>query len=648
MNQMRKYRQYLLKEKDKSQFDTIPKLLRWRSQRWPDKISMRHKNYGVWQEFTWKTTYQRAKYFGLGLISLGLEPNDKVFLIGDNEPELFWAIYGILMVRGIYVPGYSDALDSEMQFLMANSDSKFAVCEDQEQIDKLLKIADNLPNVKKAICWDMKGIEGYTNPWIVSFKEVESLGRDYDKANPGAIDELIKSGKNDDVAVINYTSGTTGVPKGSVRSHYELQAQQNILSHFLPLTDDDDTVYFLPIAWGDIYIGTPANAYQGYTLCFPEEPETLMEDMREIGPSVVPWGSRQWEGIASTVQVKINDANVLKKFLFNLALPVGFKIVDFQSNGKRPTLFWAGLWKAADLVFNPLRDRLGMKKLKCTFHIGSAIGVDTCRYLWALGIPINQSYGSMEMGMVSSHWPGEKALGTVGQIAPTVEVRVTAEGALAVRGPSVSKEYYKDLEATSRMIKDGWFHTGDAMTITDDGYLIFFDRVSEMGQLRGSGKYSPSYIGAELRFSRYIKDAMIIGGPARDYLLLLINIDFDSVGKWAMANHIHYTTLVDLSQKDEVSQLVLGEIQRINRKLPEDAKIGKYIIFYKDFDPDEGEMTRSRKIKRAAMEQKYAELIEASYNDELSISTICQVIYRDGRTGTVNADLKIRECVAAM
>ena len=624
--------------------NTIPQIIRGNYEKCGDRTAMCMKKFGIWQRYSWNEYYEKVKYFSLGLISLGLEKGDVVCIIGDNEPEWFWGEFATQAAGGIITGIFVDSIPSEVKYIAAHSGAKFAIVNDQEQTDKFLEIKDELPSLKKVIYWDPKGLKNYDNPILVSFAEVMKLGKEYEKTHPNLFEHNVEKGKGDDTAFIYYTSGTTGLPKGAMITHRALiNTSQGFISRY-PLSEDDDLISNFPAAWvGDSFFATVPHLLTGARLNFPEEPETITEDTRETGPNFVIYGPRQWESVVSEIQVKMIDANPLKRFCYNLFLPVGHRIADANFQNKKPNLLWRALhWLAYILLFRPLKDKLGLSKVRFAVTGSSVLSLDTFRLIHAIGIELRQNYASTEAGFISAHGKGEIHFESVGRPSLDTEVRVTDEGELLVRSEAMFSGYHKDPEKTAEVLVDGWCHTGDAVNIDENGHLIFLDRLEHMGELSSGMKYAPQYIEGRLRFSPYIKDAMVIGGKDRDYVSAIINIDFAMAGKWAERNRLPYTTFVDLSQKKEVADLVQGDLVRVNGYLPEPARVRRFVLMHKEFDPDEAELTRTRKLRREFMEERYKELIDTLYQDGREIQVQAPVTYRDGRQGIVTTSIKVR------
>ncbi len=624
--------------------ETIPQIIRSNCAKWGPRTAMSMKMFGIWQRYSWQDYYETVKYFSLGLISLGLERGDVVCIIGDNEPQWFWGEFAAQAAGGIATGVFVDSIPSEVKYIAEHSDAKFAIVNDQEQTDKFLEVKGELPALKKVIYWDPKGLRNYDAPILISFEETLELGMEYEKTHPGLFEENVEMGKGDDTAFIYYTSGTTGLPKGAKITHRALINTAAGFTSRFPLNENDDLISNFPAAWvGDSFFATIPHLLTGARLNFPEEPETIAEDTREVGPSFVIYGPRQWESLVSEIQVKIIDANPLKRFVYNLFLPVGHKIADFKFDGKKPGLFWRALHGIAYwLLFRPLKDYLGLSNVKFAVTGSSVLSLDTFRLIHAIGIELRQNYGSTEAGFISSHSKAEIHFESIGRPTLGTEVRVTDGGELLVRSDCMFSEYHKDPQKTASVLIDGWCHSGDAVHVDDNGHLIFMDRLEHLRELSSGIKYAPQYIEGRLRFSPYIKDAMVVGSKDKDFVSAILNIDFTMVGKWAEHKRIPYTTFVDLSQKDEVADLVRQDLERVNGYLPEQSRVRKFVLLHKEFDPDEAELTRTRKLRREFMEERYKDLIGALYCDIDKVDVKAPVTYRDGRKGVVTTGIKVR------
>ncbi len=601
------------------------------------------KRRGIWHRYSWTDYYNRVKYFSLGLVSLGLRKGDVVCIIGDNEPEWFWGEFAAQAAGGIATGSFVDSVPSELKYIANHSGARYALVNDQEQTDKFLEICDELPSLQKIIYWDPKGLGNYDDPRLLSFDTVMKMGAAFEKAGPGLFEQNISAGSPDDTAFIYYTSGTTGLPKGALLTHRALVNTARGFVSVYPLDGSDDLVSNFPAAWvGDSYFATIPHLLTGARLNFAEEPDTIAEDTREVGPDFAIYGPRQWESLVSEIQVKITDAHPLKRFFYHLLMPVGYKMAEFKFDDVKPGLFWRTLYRLAHLLLlRPLKDRLGLSNVRFAVTGSSVLSLDTFKLIHAMGIELRQTYASTEAGFISSHTKGDIDFQSVGRPALGVEVRVSSEGELLVRSDCTFTAYLGEAEKTAKIKKDGWVHTGDAVNISDKGHLVFLDRLEHMGSLVSGAKYAPQYIEGRLRFSPYIKDAMVIGGKDKAFVATMINIDFAMVGKWAERNSIPYTTFVDLSQKQEVADLIRKDLLRVNSYLPELSRVKRYMLLHKEFDPDEAELTRTRKLRREFMEMRYKPVIDAIYGNEDSLKVDASVTYRDGRKGNVSTLIRI-------
>jgi long-chain acyl-CoA synthetase len=622
---------------------TIPQLIQDNYRKWGSQTAMCVKKRGIWHKFDWNEYFNRVKFFSLGLTSIGLQRGNVACIIGDNEPEWFWGEFAVQAAGGIATGAFVDSIPSELKYIAGHSGASFAIVNDQEQADKFLEICDDLPSLKKVIYWDAKGLNNYDHPLLISLEKVIEEGKSFDRVNPGRFEENIAQGRPDDTAFIYYTSGTTGLPKGAILTHRALIQTARGFTSVYPLFKDDDLVSNFPAAWvGDSYFATIPHILTGARLNFAEEPETIAENTREVGPDFAIYGPRQWESLVSEIQVKMTDAHPLKRFFYHMLLPIGYKIADLNFQNKKADVFWSALHSIAYyLLLRPLKDRLGLSKVRFAVTGSSVLSLDTFRLIHAIGVELRQTYASTEAGFISSHTKGEIDFQSVGRPALGVEARITREGELLVRSDCLFKEYLNEPEKTSAMKINGWCHTGDAVNINDSGHLIFLDRLEHMGTLVTGARYAPQYIEGRLRFSPYIKDAMVIGGKDKSFVAAMVNIDFAMVGKWAERKGITYTTFVDLSQKEEVANLIKKDLLRVNSYLPELSRVKRYMLMHKEFDPDEAELTRTRKLRREFMEVRYNPLIEAIYAGQNSLNVEASVTYRDGRKGVVSTGIRI-------
>lgn len=630
--------------------DTLPKLLRYDFERYGDrKIAMRVKDMGIWQKYTWKDYYEKVKDICLGLISLGVEREDKVCILGENKPEWYWAELAVQAAGGIVVGIFTDCIPSEVKYYVEHSDSKFVVAHDQEQVDKLLSIKKDLPLLKKVIYWDPKGLWGYKDSILMSLDEVLDLGRRYGKDHPGLLDETIDRGNFQDICVICYTSGTTGAPKGAMLSYRSLITRTEAWSEVDQWNEKEQYLSFLPPAWiTEQAIGIAGQLLSGMEVNFPEKPETVQENIREIGPHQVFFGPRLWENLVSTIQAKITDASATRRFLYRLFLPVGYRRAEIHLSKKKLGPFWQALVGLAYwALFRPLRDQVGLSNIRNAYTAGAAVSPDILRYFHAIGVNIKQLYGGSEAGLATIHRHGDIKWETSGTVLPGVELKLSKDGEILVKSADIFEGYYKDPKATQEKVIDGWYHTEDFGHLDVDNHLVVIDRMADLKRLRGGRKFSPQYIEVRLRFCPYIRDALVLGGEERDFVTAVINIDLGNVGRWAEARRIPYTTFTDLSQKPEVINLIGEYVRQINESIPEWMRVKRFVNLHKEFDADESELTRTRKIRRTFVEDRYRDLIRALHGSQTDFTMDTPITYRDGRTGTLTTTIKITDLAGA-
>jgi len=625
--------------------DTWPRILKKNYERYgKKKIAMRYKQFGIWKPYSWEDYYLNVKYLALGLQSLGFEEGDKLAIVGDNAPEWYYAELAAQSNHGISVGIYSDLTPPEIKYIVSDSDCTFAIVEDQEQVDKFLQIKDEVPLLKRVIYWDPKGLIHYDDPVLIYYQHVLELGRKFEETHPGLFEKNVETGKADDICALVYTSGTTGAaPKGVMLSYIAMRSSAQNIMHPDPFFASDNVVSYLPPAWvTEQWYGVGCHLMSACILNFPEEPETQQQDIREVGPDMIFYGSRLWEAQAALVQAKIVEGSAFKRLMYRLFMPVGYKIADLEFAKKKTGLFWKSLYAIANLLlFRPLRDRLGLKNARICHTGGALLSPDAFKFYHALNVPLKNNYGATEGGSIASSRTGDVRLDTAGIPNIGTEIRITDEDEITVRQAALFSGYYKRPEKTAEVLKDGWFHTGDAGFINDDGHLVIMDRVQDLIELATGDKLAPQFIESRLKFSPYIKDGWILAGKDKAYPSAIIVIDYDNVGRWAERSKIAYTTFTDLSQKPEVYELVKRDIERINRTLPPGSRVRKYVNLHKEFDPDEAELTRTRKLRRGFMEERYSELIDAIYSDKSEVPVIAQVKYRDGRIGSIKTTIKI-------
>jgi long-chain acyl-CoA synthetase len=626
--------------------DTWPKILKYNYEKYGDhRKAMRYKHYGIWQPYTWRDYYLSVKYLALGLLSLGFEPEDKMVIIGDNAPQWYSAELAAQANHGVSVGLYSDLTPREIKTIVENSDAKYAVVEDQEQADKFLQIKHEIPLLKKIIYWNYKGLAHYDDPILIGYREVVQRGEKYEEEHPGLFEQNVDTGKADDVCALVYTSGTTGVaPKGAVHTYRTMRTGAEYHLNLDPWYENDNVVPYLPPAWmTEQWFGIGCHLLSANVLNFAEEPETQQRDMKEIRPNIVCYGARLWEGQAAMVQARIHGADVLKRFAFRLLMPIGHKMADLKYRKKERSLFWKILYSLANItLFKPLRNSLGLSNARICYTTGAVLSSDAFRFYHALNLPLKSLYATTEGGALTGAKDDDIRLETVGPVHEGTEVKITDHGELIYRQPGVFVGYYKDPAKTAEVLKDGWFCSGDSCFIKEDGHVVFVDRVEDLVELASGGRLAPQLIESRLRFSPYIKDAWVFAGPKREYASAIIIINYANVGRWAGQRRVAYNTFTELSQKPEVYELVAQEIDRINSTLSPGCRVKKYVNLHKEFDPEEGELTRTRKLRRVLLEERYRELIDAIYADKTEVPIEARVRYLDGRMGTTKTTLSIK------
>ena len=622
---------------------TLAKVFAQAVHKYGEKVAMREKEFGIWRPITWNDYYERVKAIALGLVSMGLERGDKVALIGDNRPEGLWAEMGALCAGGVAVWLYQESLMTEVQYIVDHSDAKFFIGEGQEEVDKALAIKDKCPKLKRVIWDDPKGMRHYGEPILINLDQVMELGRELDRKDPHCFDELVREGNGEDVALLFYTSGTTSAPKGALLTHSNMLKMGRNLMRVDPAYESDDFVSFLPFAWiGEQMMSISCGIQAGFTLNFPEEPETAMEDLREIGPQMMFSSSRLYEQLVRSLQVKYADSTFLKKKLYEWGMDVGYALADAKFEKRRVSpLRRAESYLANALIHRALRDHLGLARMRNAYTGGSAIGPDHFRFFHAIGVNLKQIYGQTEIAGISVvHRTDDVKLDTVGKPIPETEVKIAEDGEILSRSPAVFKGYYKNPEATAKALKDGWLHSGDNGFIDDSGHLVFFDRTQDIMVLNDGRKFSPMFAESRLKFSPYIKDAWIIGHQ-RPFATAVICIDYGVTGRWAESKGIAYTSYPELSQEPRVLELVQKAVEQVNKGLPASARVRRFVNLFKELDADDNELTRTKKLRRAFLEQRYKEIVDALYGSANNVHIDTTITYEDGRVIKIKTDLKI-------
>ncbi len=624
--------------------DTLPKNFVLRAREFGERVAMRKKRYGIWQEYSWNEVYQHVHDFCLGLVSLGLTKGETVAIIGNNDPEFYWAQIAAHSARAISFGIFADAGTQELIFAVHKSNAVFLVAQDQEQVDKALEIRDKIPGIRKVIYWDAQGLWNYDDPWLMSFEDIEALGREYAKSHPGLFEKMVAETDRYDVILLSMTSGTTSLPKLAMVTNWRLVfGYEAGLVDFIPISASDNWLSFSPMAWltEQAFGFTPFLMY-GFIVNFPEGTDTVQTDIREVAPAGLLFPSRAWENLARTMQIRIDDSSWLNRLLYKMFMPVAYKVADMEDARQSiPPHLRLARWLGEAAVFQPLRDKIGLTRARNSLTAGAALSPDVIRFFRAVGVELRQLYASTE-SLGTMHTPGDVKLASVGVIMPGVEIKIAEDQEILIRTEAMFSGYYGDADKTAESLdEEGWYHTGDAGYIDPDGHLIYLDRVTDMIELANGETFSPQYIEGRLKFSPYIQDVMAVGGFDMHFVTTIININFDNVARWAEKNRIAFTTFVDLSQKPEVYDLIKSEIVRVNETLPPPARVKKFVILHKTFDADEAELTRTRKLRRRALEQKYGQMLDAMYGNLENVTVSAEVKYRDGRMGVVETAVRV-------
>ena len=632
--------------------DTLPKaLIAGVANYGAGQIAMRQKDRGIWTSTTWRQSYERVRRLALGLMKLGLGRGEKACIIGDNDPQYFWAQLAIQSAGGAAVGIFTDSAPAEIEYIVNHCDAALVFAKDQEQCDKMLEIRSRVPHVRKVIYWDDKGLWSYKDPWLMGFEQALELGAELDAADPERFDRSLAQGKGEDLAIFCYTSGTTGTPKGAMISHANLLAGCDLTMGVDPRRLGDEYLSFLPPAWiTENVLGLAVHLRTGMIVNFPEAPETVQENIREIAPHALLFSARLWESLVALVQVKMAEASTINRLLYRSFMPVGQRVASLRYEQRRPVPpLWKLLYVLGEFaLFRPLRDKLGLIRIRSAYASGAALNPDVIRFFRAIGVSIKQLYGSTEAQTHTLHIGDDVRFETVGRPVTGMQVKISQEGEILVSGPSVFQGYHKDAQATVRAIsadEEGrrWFHTGDAGYLDGDGHLIYLDRLKDMISLASGEKFSPQYIEGRLKFSPYIRDVMTVGGADMPFVTALINIDFDHVGRWAERRGLAYTTFLDLSQKPEVYELIRRDVEQVNRSLAPAARVRRFVLLHKEFDPDEAELTRTRKLRRGLLGERYREMIEAMVDGRPTVPVRAAVKYRDGREGLVQTTVRVEQ-----
>ena len=632
--------------RDFNNLDTFPKILRNNALIYKGKPSVREKEYGIWQTLTWDVFYKRALILAKGLKNTGLKRGEKIAIIGDNRPNLYLSIAAAQILGAVPVPCYQDSVADELQYILEHAEVKIAIVENQEQVDKLLEIKDKLPLLKSIFYDDPRGLDNYQKTDALALDNILNLDNEADIS----LDEDIDTTTKDDISIMLYTSGTTGRPKGVLLSYYNIISVTSVACELENTSFNDEVVAYLPMAWVGDNIFCVAQSYiSGFCINCPESRDTLTTDMREIGPTYYFAPPRVWEGMLTQLMVRMQDAAKIKLWAFNYFMNIAKKWGNDILDKKKVPLLSRLLYALGYFfVYGPLKNNLGLTRVRIAYTAGEAMGPDTFLFYRSLGINLKVLYGQTEASVfVSLHRNGDVDPKTVGPVFPGVDIKIE-DGEVFYKGPGVFKGYYKNEEATKETIdKNGWVKTGDAGVLDSNGHLKIIDRAKDVGKLNSGKMFAPKYLENKLKFCGIIKEAVAFGDN-KDFVSCFINIDLEAVASWAERNNIAYSGYIDLAGQSSVYDLISNEIDKVNEDLAEDAELSdsqikRFLILHKELDADDGELTRTNKVRRNLISERYGKLVDALYSKEDHCYIETEVTFEDGRKGSISADLKIQD-----
>ena len=627
---------------------TFPGLLLKHSQNSADSPAFREKYLGIWQTYSWRESAEQVRALACGFAVMGLKRGDTIAIIGDNRPQLYWVFLAAQSIGAVPVPMYQDGVAEELQYVLNHAGVRFAVVEDQEQTDKLFLIKDRCSQLEEIIYKDSRGMQDYNQPFVHNYTDVQERGRAYDEENPDFFQRELAVTGPDDVAGVFYTSGTTGNPKGVQLTFSNLLVSANRFSHQEALQDDERQINYAPMAWVGDHFFLALALSAGYSTNCPESRETLLTDLKEIGPTIFFGAPALWEGLLTTITIRMEDAGRFKRGLFRYFIDVaqraGTDLLDRRPVGLADRLRY---WLGEVFIYGPLKNNLGLSHTRLAITGGAPLGENTFSFYRSIGINLKQIYGQTECSAYATrHHNGDARQDTVGPPCEGVEIRIADSGEILVKSPGNFAGYFKNPEATRETLtEDGWLRTGDAGIMTDDGHLKVIDRANDVGALNDGTLFAPQYIENKLKFFPYIREAVALGN-ARNYVTVFINIDLEAVGNFAERIGLGYSGYTDLSQREEVYDLIRQNVEEVNRDLSRDSNLAssqvrRFIVLHKELDADDGELTRTRKVRREFVGEKYQTLIDALYSDQQHVKVESEVTFEDGSKGSISADLKI-------
>lgn len=633
-------------------YRTVPQLLARNVKQYGDQPAYRFKELGIWQSWTWRDTASEIDSLALGLVNLGMHPGDHVAIIGRNHPVLYWAMVAVQCASGVPVPVYQDSVAEEMAYVLEHCSARFVVAENQEQVDKVLEVAAKLPGLECMIFVDPRGLRKYDRARLKDFRDVQQAGRDARETAAPELEQRLRAQDAETTCVMLYTSGTTGRPKGVVLCHRNVVEASRLSAEFDRLEQSDSVLAYLPMAWvGDFVFSIGQAYYAGFCVNCPESPDTMQADLCEIGPSYFFAPPRYFESLLTSVQIRMEDASRLKRWLFSYAMgharKVGSALLDGQAVGLIDRLQYR---LCSALVIDPLKNTLGMSRVRVGYTAGEAIGPEIFEFYRALGINLKQLYGQTEATVFVTMQPdGEVRADTVGVPAPGVEIRIDDSGEVHYRSPGTFLEYYKNPDSTaSTKDSEGWVATGDAGFIeVESGHLRIIDRAKDVGKTASGAMFAPKYVENKLKFYPDILEAVVFGS-GREQCTAFLNIDLSAVGNWAERNNLSYASYQELAGHPRVAEILRVHVETVNQSLAGDdmlsgCQIHRFLILHKELDPDDGEITRTRKVRRRVIEKRYATLLAALYDKSNEVFVETEVTYEDGRKGSISANLQVHD-----
>ena len=625
---------------------TFPKLLAELDRRHGDsRIAVQEKRYGIWQPSTWRQLHARVRDFAHGLAALGVGPGEVVAVLGDNRPEWLISELAAQSLGACTVGIYPTSVGEEIVHVLTDGRVRVVVAEDQEQVDKIIELKDQLPTVERVIYYDTRGLELYEVPYLVEFTAVEASGREWGEAHPGWLDEQVAAGRAADIAVICTTSGTTGRPKLAMLSHANLLEMGRSLNQVDPIGMEDRYLSFLPLAWiGEQMISVACGLQMGFTLSFAEEAATQRADLRELGPNVMFSPPRIWEDMLSSIMVRVGEAGWAKRKAFSWGQAVGDRYAGTRLKGGRAGLLLRLQHRLADWVaLRPVRDQLGLTRISRCYTGGAPLGPDVFRFFHSIGVNLKQIYGQTEIcGIAVMHTDDDVKFATVGKPCPGTEMRIADNGEILLRSKAVFHGYYNNEAATAETVdSDGWLHTGDAGYLDEHGHLVVIDRAKDVMEMPDGTRFSPAFIENKLKFSPYVEEAVVFWQDGSPDITAILTIEPSTVGSWAEHHRLGYTTYTDLAGKAEVRELLSEEVARANEDLPESVKVRRFVLLHKQFDPDDDEITRTRKVRRRVINERYAAIIDGLVEGAAQVEIKSLVTYQDGSNVTRNITLPI-------